>query len=167
MLYYTRRVVRVAMTRTTRFFIDRKASAVDIRWGLHLLGRCLCKRKSLGEVTEYRQGCITPDKHAQKEKAPKGRWNSSISVIVPSLLRSFNGGDAFIQGLHYRLPLPVFCRTYSAPFCCDFSPLRSYWIRFSYLKLAYKLLDYIQQSGTRRDDAYHSLCVCVDDIVSS
>ena len=73
-------------------------------------------------------------------------------------------GDAFIQGLRYRLPLPVFCRTYSAPFCCDFSPLRSYWIRFSYLKLAYKLLDYIQQSGTHRDDAYHSLCVCVDDV---
>ncbi|EFM00832.1 hypothetical protein HMPREF0658_2103 [Hoylesella marshii DSM 16973 = JCM 13450] len=47
--------------------------------------------------------------------------------------------------MHYRLPLPVFCRTYSAPFCCDFSPLRSYWIRFSYLKLAYKLLDYTQR----------------------
>ena len=49
-------------------------------------------------------------------------------------------GDAFIQGLRYRLPLPVVCRTYSAPFCCDFSPLWGYWIRFSYLKLAYKTI---------------------------
>ncbi|MGP1351606.1 MAG: hypothetical protein ACTTK2_08110, partial [Hoylesella marshii] len=94
------------------------------------------KRKSLEEATEHRQGCITPVKHVQK-KASERRRNGSISVIVLSLLRSFDGEGAFIQGLRYRLPLPVFYRTYSAPFCCDFSLLRSYWIRISYPELAF------------------------------
>ena len=105
LLYYTRRVVRVAMTRTTRFFIDRKASAVDIRWGLHLLGRCLCKRKPR-RGDRIQAGVEAPDKHAQKEKAPKGRWNGSMSVIVPSLLRSFDGG-CFHTGV--TLPLTPAC----------------------------------------------------------
>ena len=61
-------------------------------------------RENLGEVTEYRQGCITPDKHAQKEKAPKGRRNGNISVIVPSLLRSFDGGMLSYRGCTTAYP---------------------------------------------------------------
>ena len=80
-----------------------------------------------GKASERRQNTgrgEAPVKHTQKEKAPKGRWNGSMSVIVPSLLRSFDGEDASMQGLRYRLPLPVFYRTYSALFCVVFYPRR-------------------------------------------
>ena len=93
------------MTRTTRFFIDRKASAVDIKRGCRFLGRCLCKREPR-RGDRIQAGVEAPVKHTQKEKAPKRRWNSSISVIVPSLLRSFDGG-CFHTGV--ALPLTPAC----------------------------------------------------------
>ncbi|EFM01090.1 hypothetical protein HMPREF0658_1940 [Hoylesella marshii DSM 16973 = JCM 13450] len=46
-------------------------------------------------------------------------------------------GGRFHAGVTLSLHhLPVFCRTYSALFCCNLSPLWGYWIRFSYPELA-------------------------------
>ena len=67
-----------------------------------------------------------PVKHTQKEKAPKGRWNGSMSVIVPSLLRSFDGG-CFMQGLRYRFTTCLYSvaltALYSAVICRPFGAI--------------------------------------------
>ena len=112
LLYYTRRVVRVVMTRTTRFFIDRKASAVDIKRGCRFLGRCLCKRKP--RRGDRIQAGVKPLLNRRKKEKPR---RGDGTAAYPLSFRHSSGvlmGDAFIQGLRYRLPLPVVHRSFGA-----------------------------------------------------
>ena len=128
-------MVRVATTRTTRLLSIRPTMFV---------------RKSLGEATEHRQGCITPVKHVQKKEPRRGdRIQAGVKPLTSMRKkekpRRGDGTAAYpLSFCHSSGVLMGGCFhtgvTLSLTPACSPSLLRSYWIRFSYLKLAYETI---------------------------
>ena len=95
---YTHRVVRVATMRTTRFFVDKADNA--------------CKKEP--RRGDRIQAGVKPLLSIRKKKKPQ-RGDGTAAYPL-SFRHSFGVlmGDAFIQGLRYRLPLPKVCRPFGA-----------------------------------------------------
>ncbi|WP_154645752.1 hypothetical protein [Hoylesella marshii] len=114
-------MVRVVTTCTTRFFVDKANNA--------------CKKEP--RRGDGAQAGVKPLLSIRKKKKPQR--GDGMAACPLSFRHSFGVlmGGRFHAGVTLSLHhLPVFCRTYSALFCCNLSPLWGYWIRFSYPELA-------------------------------
>ena len=95
---YTHRVVRVATTRTTRFVVDKADNA--------------CKKEP--RRGEGIQAGVKPLISMRKKEKPR---RGDGTATYPLSFRHSSGvlmGDAFIQGLRYRLPLLKVCLPFGA-----------------------------------------------------